>query len=182
MVFSAAAVSDYYIPYEQMVRNVAANEVLTAISQPQHKIQSSLGSLELKLQPVPKLLGVLRTKWAPEAFIVSFKVLLCWCLLRHDSAARDRPKLVGREGPEVSGKLRAGIGHWEPVIVAQRLGGAVRTKCPTSGDTALTGGHQEQRGHRRQACARSCQEAHGFPSPEQLKKCKIGSVNLAVCG
>jgi len=40
-----------------------------------HKIQSNAHeSLCLKLHPVPKLLGVLRSEWCPEAYVVSFKL------------------------------------------------------------------------------------------------------------
>ena len=38
-----------------------------------HKIQSSTG-LQLDLKQVPKRLGVLAREWAPEAFVVSFKL------------------------------------------------------------------------------------------------------------
>ncbi|KAL3139989.1 hypothetical protein ABBQ38_004275 [Trebouxia sp. C0009 RCD-2024] len=57
--FLAAAVSDFFLPWSQMV---------------EHKIQSSDGPLNLRLAMVPKMLGTLRSTWAPEAFIVSFKL------------------------------------------------------------------------------------------------------------
>jgi len=56
---SAAAVSDYYIPFRD--RNV-------------HKIQSSSGDLDLHLKPTPKLLPVIRHVYAPDLFYVSFKL------------------------------------------------------------------------------------------------------------
>jgi len=59
LIYLAAAVSDFYIPRTQM---------------PNHKIQSSNGPLSLSLQLVPKMLGPLVTLWAPNAFIVSFKL------------------------------------------------------------------------------------------------------------
>ncbi|XP_029646658.1 phosphopantothenate--cysteine ligase-like [Octopus sinensis] len=59
MLYLAAAVSDFYIPKDQM---------------PEHKIQSSNGSLQLSLQLVPKLLEPLVKDWAPDAFIISFKL------------------------------------------------------------------------------------------------------------
>ena len=59
MFFLAAAVSDFYIPDAQLS---------------QHKIQSGSSGLNISLLPVPKCLGLLRQKWAPDAFIVSFKV------------------------------------------------------------------------------------------------------------
>lgn len=59
LLYLAAAVSDFYIPASQM---------------PCHKIQSSGGPLSLSLQLVPKMLAPLVTTWAPNAFIVSFKL------------------------------------------------------------------------------------------------------------
>lgn len=59
MLYLAAAVSDFYIPREHLS---------------EHKIQSSDGPLNLKLQMVPKMLGPLTCNWIPRAFISSFKV------------------------------------------------------------------------------------------------------------
>lgn len=59
LLYLAAAVSDFYIPAKQM---------------PDHKIQSSNGPLSLSLHLVPKMLGPLVTVWAPNAFVVSFKL------------------------------------------------------------------------------------------------------------
>ena len=59
LLYLAAAVSDFYIPASQM---------------PCHKIQSSGGPLSLSLQLVPKMLAPLVKIWAPNAFIVSFKL------------------------------------------------------------------------------------------------------------
>jgi phosphopantothenate-cysteine ligase len=59
MVILAAAVSDFYIPPADMAT---------------HKIQSRAGPLALELAQVPKALGVLRYRWAPDAFFVSFKL------------------------------------------------------------------------------------------------------------
>ncbi|EQC40490.1 hypothetical protein, variant [Saprolegnia diclina VS20] len=63
MFYLAAAVSDFYIPASEMV---------------EHKIQSTPShandALTLTLQHVPKLLGLLRYEWAPDAFYVSFKL------------------------------------------------------------------------------------------------------------
>lgn len=59
MFYLAAAVSDFYIPWEML---------------PDHKIQSGDRMLKLDLEPVPKVMGVLRQDWAPEAFCVSFKL------------------------------------------------------------------------------------------------------------
>ncbi|KAJ3354395.1 hypothetical protein HDU83_005320 [Entophlyctis luteolus] len=59
MFYLAAAVSDFYIPIGKMV---------------QHKIQSGEGSLKLELDQVPKILSPLVKEWAPNAFVVSFKL------------------------------------------------------------------------------------------------------------
>eukprot|EP00644_Phytophthora_capsici_P017234 jgi/Phyca11/509668/fgenesh2_kg.PHYCAscaffold_48_\ len=63
----AAAVSDFYIPQKDLS---------------EHKIQSRAGPLELTLQQVPKMLGVLRHNWAPHSFVVSFKLETDWDILR----------------------------------------------------------------------------------------------------
>lgn len=57
--FLAAAVSDFYLPWSAM---------------PEHKISSSKGPLCIALRASPKMLGVLRSAWCPEAMIVSFKL------------------------------------------------------------------------------------------------------------
>lgn len=60
MICLAAAVSDFYIPEEHLSR---------------HKLQAEAGELVLRLQEVPKCLGMLRHKWAPvDTYIVSFKL------------------------------------------------------------------------------------------------------------
>ncbi|KAG5036303.1 hypothetical protein AAZX31_04G234700 [Glycine max] len=60
MFYLAAAVSDYYVPWKEMV---------------EHKIQSgSSHLLDVKLVQVPKMLSVLRKDWAPLAFCISFKL------------------------------------------------------------------------------------------------------------
>lgn len=58
LFYLAAAVSDFYIPAEHLA---------------QHKIQSSTG-LTLELFQVPKTLHLLTSNWAPNAFVVSFKL------------------------------------------------------------------------------------------------------------
>mmetsp|Transcript_18837 Transcript_18837/g.27854 ORF Transcript_18837/g.27854 Transcript_18837/m.27854 type:complete len:411 (+) Transcript_18837:105-1337(+) len=57
LIYLAAAVSDYYL----------ANKI-------ENKIQSSNEEFNLTLQPVPKVLGELRSKWAPDTYVVSFKL------------------------------------------------------------------------------------------------------------
>ncbi len=59
LYYLAAAVSDFFVPWRDLA---------------EHKIQSSGGALHLTLQRVPKALGTLRTKWAPKAMVVSFKL------------------------------------------------------------------------------------------------------------
>jgi phosphopantothenate-cysteine ligase len=57
----AAAVSDYYVPWADMA---------------EHKMSgvNADGSITLRLHQVPKVMGVLRTEWAPAALLVSFKL------------------------------------------------------------------------------------------------------------
>ncbi|GAB4849019.1 Phosphopantothenate--cysteine ligase 2 [Ancistrocladus abbreviatus] len=59
MFYLAAAVSDFYVPWESMA---------------EHKIQSASGPLDMRLAQVPKMLSVLRKEWAPMAFCISFKL------------------------------------------------------------------------------------------------------------
>jgi phosphopantothenate-cysteine ligase len=59
ILYLAAAVSDFYVPKDQ---------------RSEHKIQSADGSLTLQLSPVPKAMGLLRSTWAPDAFVCSFKL------------------------------------------------------------------------------------------------------------
>ncbi|KAL3945427.1 MAG: hypothetical protein SGBAC_000480 [Bacillariaceae sp.] len=59
MFYLAAAVSDFYVPKSK---------------RSEHKIQSAGGGLTLELAPVPKVMGLLRSKWAPDAFVCSFKL------------------------------------------------------------------------------------------------------------
>jgi phosphopantothenate-cysteine ligase len=59
IVYLAAAVSDFYLPLDQM---------------PKNKIQSSVDGLTLNLKPVPKVLGQLKSNWCPNAFVISFKL------------------------------------------------------------------------------------------------------------
>ncbi|XP_040383071.1 phosphopantothenate--cysteine ligase 2 [Oryza brachyantha] len=59
MFYLAAAVSDFYVPWESMAK---------------HKIESASGPLNMQLNQVPKMLFILRKQWAPSAFCVSFKL------------------------------------------------------------------------------------------------------------
>ncbi|KAF3565804.1 hypothetical protein DY000_02019974 [Brassica cretica] len=59
MFYLAAAVSDFYVPWNSMT---------------EHKIESGSGPLDIRLAQVPKMLSILRTNWAPQAFCISFKL------------------------------------------------------------------------------------------------------------
>eukprot|EP00249_Psilotum_nudum_P008005 c20976_g1_i1 orf=276-1262(-) len=59
MFYLAAAVADFYVPWNSMV---------------EHKIQSASGPLAMQLNNAPKMLALLRQHWAPIAFCVSFKL------------------------------------------------------------------------------------------------------------
>lgn len=59
MVYSAAAVSDFYVPLRDMNT---------------HKIQSSDGKPHLALTNTPKMLYMVSNVWVPEAYLVSFKL------------------------------------------------------------------------------------------------------------
>ncbi|PVD35953.1 hypothetical protein C0Q70_02922 [Pomacea canaliculata] len=60
MLYLAAAVSDFYIPSDQM---------------PEHKIQSQGEKpLHLSLELVPKMLKPLVKDWVPDAYVISFKL------------------------------------------------------------------------------------------------------------
>lgn len=59
MFYLAAAVSDFYIPPSEMS---------------EHKIQSADGPLQITMRMVPKMLSPLVKEWAPEAFVISFKL------------------------------------------------------------------------------------------------------------
>ena len=59
LIYACAAVSDYYIPEDQLS---------------EHKIPSGQDELIIRLKPVPKLLGAIKGDYTPEAFVVSFKL------------------------------------------------------------------------------------------------------------
>ncbi|KAK9496759.1 hypothetical protein O3M35_013040 [Rhynocoris fuscipes] len=72
LLYLAAAVSDFYIPLDQM---------------PTHKIQSDKGAPSISLQLVPKVLEPLVSQWVPEAFVVSFKLETDQSLLKTKAQA-----------------------------------------------------------------------------------------------
>ena len=69
MAYLAAAVSDFYVPWAEL---------------PEHKIQSreeapddedrEASGVVLRLRRVPKMLGLVRSRWCPRAFVVGFKL------------------------------------------------------------------------------------------------------------
>ncbi|BGP15801.1 hypothetical protein JCM10213_005717 [Rhodosporidiobolus nylandii] len=59
MYYLAAAVSDFYIPYQKVS---------------EHKIQSGKGSLVIEMDQVPKVLKTMVDEWSNEGFVVSFKL------------------------------------------------------------------------------------------------------------
>ncbi|MCL4129123.1 UNVERIFIED_CONTAM: hypothetical protein GTU68_026130 [Idotea baltica] len=59
LLYLAAAVSDFYIPQDEMT---------------EHKIQSGTGPLCVTLQLVPKMLKPLVNLWGPNLYVVSFKL------------------------------------------------------------------------------------------------------------
>lgn len=59
LIYACAAVSDYYIPDDELS---------------EHKIPSGQSELIIRLKPVPKMLGSIKKEYAPDAFVVSFKL------------------------------------------------------------------------------------------------------------
>ncbi|SGZ16865.1 BQ5605_C020g09074 [Microbotryum silenes-dioicae] len=59
MYYLAAAVSDFFIPFQRMST---------------HKIQSGKGSLVIEMDQVPKVLKAMVDEWSNDGFIVSFKL------------------------------------------------------------------------------------------------------------
>lgn len=82
LLYLAAAVSDFYVPQKLL---------------PQHKLHASEleerdtggsfrcdpdGSLTIRLEPVPKVLGFIVSAWAPRTMVVSFKVIQSLAFIR----------------------------------------------------------------------------------------------------
>lgn len=82
LLYLAAAVSDFYIPRQARPQHKlhAGSEV--EVPENQEKIEGfsgnfkagSDGSLTIHLAPVPKVLGLIVSNWAPKTMVVSFKV------------------------------------------------------------------------------------------------------------
>ncbi|ESW08195.1 hypothetical protein PHAVU_009G026700 [Phaseolus vulgaris] len=90
MFYLAAAASDYYVPWKEMV---------------EHKIQSGSHLLDVKLVNVPKMLSVLRKDWAPLAFCISFKLETdANILLKKAGAALEKYKMDAVVANELSSR------------------------------------------------------------------------------
>lgn len=79
LYYLAAAVSDFFLPRQRMVRIVSLESLRGAafshaLWQSEHKIQSGKGSLHIEMDQVPKILKPLVAEWTREGYIVSFKV------------------------------------------------------------------------------------------------------------
>ena len=88
LFYLAAAVSDFYVPLEKrskhkiQSRSIAEDNEDSLMSK-----ESESGCLNLKLWPVPKVMGLLRFKWAPDAFVCSFKLETDKTILRQKAEA-----------------------------------------------------------------------------------------------
>ncbi|KAA1093540.1 hypothetical protein PGTUg99_026403 [Puccinia graminis f. sp. tritici] len=91
MLYLAAAVSDFFIPQQKLVRpssslflslnHIAHDHLASSDNTPfpgflqsEHKIQSGKGSLVIEMDAVPKVLKDVTNEWSNQAFIVSFKL------------------------------------------------------------------------------------------------------------
>lgn len=79
--FLAAAVSDFYIPREERAEHKIQSQEISGDDDDGYDVKSPPSSLSpsqqmflLRLRPVPKTIGLLRTEWAPAAFCVPFKL------------------------------------------------------------------------------------------------------------
>jgi len=81
--YLAAAVSDFYVPLEQRSQHkIQSRAIPDETSGSVLSKESNSGCLNLKLWPVPKVMGLLRFKWAPDAFVCSFKLETDKAILR----------------------------------------------------------------------------------------------------
>ena len=78
IIYCAAAVSDFYIPKDQMVvhkiQSTSESKNTTDCTSTSSSFTYTALPLELILQPVPKILGYLKEKWCPNCYIISFKL------------------------------------------------------------------------------------------------------------
>jgi hypothetical protein len=81
--YLAAAVSDFYVPLAQRSQHkIQSRAIPDENSDTLLSKESGNGCLNLKLWPVPKVMGLLRFKWAPDAFVCSFKLETDKAILR----------------------------------------------------------------------------------------------------
>ncbi|VDO02264.1 unnamed protein product [Rodentolepis nana] len=75
LLYLAAAVSDFFVPREVIPQHKlhAGDEVNDERTRDSFKCEPD-GSLTIRLSPVPKILGLIVSKWAPRTMVVSFKV------------------------------------------------------------------------------------------------------------
>ncbi|VEU33410.1 unnamed protein product [Pseudo-nitzschia multistriata] len=81
--YLAAAVSDFYVPLaERSQHKIQSRSIPDKNSGSALSKEKGNECLNLKLWPVPKVMGLLRSKWAPDAFICSFKLETDKAILR----------------------------------------------------------------------------------------------------
>lgn len=79
ILYLAAAVSDFYVPKsERSEHKISSNTTKEGVNDD----EGDAGGLVLTLRPVPKVLGLIRTSWAPDAYVVSFKLETDHAILR----------------------------------------------------------------------------------------------------
>ena len=92
MFFLCGAVSDFYVPLaERSTHKIQSRDVSHQDSNTNNNNNNNnqmlskekeSNCLNLKLWPVPKVMGLLRRKWAPDAFVCSFKLETDMSILR----------------------------------------------------------------------------------------------------
>jgi phosphopantothenate-cysteine ligase len=94
LVYLAAAVSDFYVPYDKMAAHKIQSRdygiIAPSSSLPNGEGGDAMtiqpdGTLTVKLYPVPKTIPNLRQVWCPDAFVVSFKLETDSTILRKKS-------------------------------------------------------------------------------------------------
>jgi len=96
LFFLCAAVSDFYVPLaERSTHKIQSRDVPYQNSNDSKMLskEKENNCLNLRLWPVPKVMGLLRQKWAPDAFVCSFKLETEKALLR--KKAEDAVKKYG---------------------------------------------------------------------------------------
>lgn len=91
VIYLAAAVSDFYVPKaKRSLHKIQSRDYGGPQSEDAKKAVDDDNCLTIKLHPVPKMLGKLRTEWCPDAFVVSFKLETDKTILRHKAALAAR--------------------------------------------------------------------------------------------